>query len=166
MKNLKRALVYINPMFFYYSLIYVTSKVIQYIFNTESFWQLTWNRIIEIFGDDMETYSVWLLNTYTYILYWTFGITLLLMEYFNFPKGLKNYKIQQESIDFNNKGQLSRVRISAVFESRLTCLLSSLLSVIQRSYFQPTDRIFACILYSPSVQSFKANFFACSSKPP
>lgn len=108
--NLKSEwLAYVNPIFFYYSLIYAVSKCSQWVFNTESFLQLGWNRIVDVFGEDVGSYSVWILNSYSYLLYWGFGLMLLLMERFHKPTSLKDYKIQIDKSDVKNETKLSRV---------------------------------------------------------
>jgi hypothetical protein len=98
-------LVYINPIFFYYSFIFIVSKLYQWIFNTASIWQCMWNKVIDVLGDDREFYSVWIVNSYSYLLYWLFGSILLVIELTNKPKALNNFKIQQKT----ESGRLKKI---------------------------------------------------------
>lgn len=100
MNKWSELLAYINPLFFYYSLVYITSKCFQLMLSTQSIWCWIWNKIIYTFGDDPETFSVWVMIGYAYSLYWLLGIIFMLMEKTGRPEGLKGFKIQQ------NKGQL------------------------------------------------------------
>lgn len=89
-------IVYISPFFFYYSFAFVLGKTYEWIFNAESIWQSLWGKVIDVFGEEKGTYSVWVLNSYTYALYWTFGILLLILELSKTPKALEIFKIQKE----------------------------------------------------------------------
>ena len=94
MTSLGEALVYINPFFFYYSVAFVIGKFHQWLFNAESVWENLWNKIIDITGEDPEIFSVWVLNSYSYFVYWAFGCVLLVMELSKTPKVLETFKIQ------------------------------------------------------------------------
>lgn len=50
-----------------------------------------------------------MLNGYTNVLYWSFGLTLVLMEYLNKPKKFYKYKIQQEKSALNDSRKLKKV---------------------------------------------------------
>lgn len=102
-------LAYINPMFFFYATIYAVSRVYQAIINTESIWQLSWDKAIDIFGEDPRTYSIWVLNSFSYLVYWIFGLALIVMELIRMPKSLKDYKIQQESDELKKTEKLPNV---------------------------------------------------------
>lgn len=97
MAFLSEVLVYINPIFFYYSLAFGAGKLYQWTFTAENIWQCLWNKILDVFGDNKEIYSVWLINSYSYLLYWTFGVIILLAEVYKKPKTLMNFKIQQKT---------------------------------------------------------------------
>ena len=86
---------FLDPIFLYYAIAYVLSKVYQKIFNeSESVWQIIWNKFMDIFGDDEATYNIIILNAFVLCIYWGFGLTFMLMEKFHKPKILKNFKIQ------------------------------------------------------------------------
>lgn len=110
-KIFSETLVFINPMFFYYAIIYAISKVYQVIFNTESIWALIWNKVVDVFGEDPGTHSTWVLNTFAYSVYWIFGLSLILMEVIKKPEKLKDYKIQQDKDEPKNFEKLSKVKI-------------------------------------------------------
>lgn len=111
MNNWDKILAYINPMFFYYSIVYAVSKIYEVIFDTESVWQNIWNKILIILGDDVEFYSVWVLNSYSYLLYWLFGASLVLMETYKIPKKLNSYKIQEKKDQLKGGEKLYPVRL-------------------------------------------------------
>lgn len=92
-------LAYINPILFYYALIYGVSKCLEQLFSTGSVWQWMWNKIIDVFGDDAGIFSIWILNSYSYLLYWILGGVLFVMEKHKVPKNLAKYKIQDKDID-------------------------------------------------------------------
>lgn len=66
-------------------------------------------------GDDPQNYYVFLLNGYTNALYWSFGLTLIALEYFNKPKEFHKYKIQKDSSALNDMPKLRNVRESESF---------------------------------------------------
>ena len=96
MTSLGEALAYINPFFFYYSFAFAIGKIYQWLFNAESVWENFWNKIIDVTGEDREVFSVWILNSYSYFVYWSFGCVLLVMELSKKPKILETFKIQSE----------------------------------------------------------------------
>lgn len=102
---------HINPMFFYYSIIYAVSKFYEVIYDTESIWQRSWNYILTVLGDDDELYCVWIFNSYSYLLYWLFGAILLLMETYEIPAQLKAYKIQRTKDQLKGNEKLYPVRL-------------------------------------------------------
>lgn len=57
--------------------------------------QVYW-RWISCQGDDPRTFYVFLLNGWTNALYWSFGLSLIFMEYCNKPKEFFKYKIQPD----------------------------------------------------------------------
>lgn len=75
---------------------------------------MTWSYLLCREGDDPQTYYVFLLNGYTNALYWSFGLTLITLEYFNKPKEFHKYKIQQDSA-LNDMPKLRNVRESESF---------------------------------------------------
>ena len=111
MSSRKELLAYINPILFYYSLIYGVSKCIEFMFNTRSVWQMIWNKVMDVFGEDAGIYSIWIINSYSYLLYWTLGGLLFAMESFKVPKSLKNYKIQEKKIVEENQKTLYGVSV-------------------------------------------------------
>lgn len=113
MTSLSEVLVYINPIFFYYSGIFGIGKLYQWIFAAESIWQCLWDKVMDIFGENRETYSVWIINSYSYVLYWLFGSILLFIKVYNKPKTVEIFKIQQESglERFKNIQKVRNVRI-------------------------------------------------------
>lgn len=94
MDKCSEVLAFINPIFFYYSLVYVISKCFQLMLSSQSIWQRMWNKIVDEFGDDPETFTVWFMLGYAYSLYWILGIIFTLMEESGKPEGLKEFKIQ------------------------------------------------------------------------
>lgn len=98
MSALSEFLAYINPMLFYYSVMYGIGKFFEWCFSTESVWQWSWNKVTDVFGDDVGIYSIWILNSYAYLLYWVVGGFLFLMEKYCDPKTMKSYKIQENEI--------------------------------------------------------------------
>lgn len=92
---LHQILSYVNPIFFYYAVIYGSTKIFESMFGFEYFWQSVWHRIMDIFGDSEYFYIVWALNGYTFLLYWIFGGIFLLLETLICPKVLTDYKIQK-----------------------------------------------------------------------
>lgn len=114
MRSLKDFVVYVNPLFFYYTIIYTVSKFYQIIFKTESFWQWSWDKIVDVCGNDVRTYSVWVLNSYAYVLYWTLGLALVLMELKKIPKNLKDYKIQPDKEEIKDTQRLHKESIFAM----------------------------------------------------
>lgn len=112
MSVITRALAYINPLFIYYVFAYYSSKYIENFFQTQSFWQWSWNKFMDVFGESHETYLVWILNSYSYIIYWLFGSALMLMEHFQTPRSLKDFKIQKnEQNSTQNQTNLFKVRL-------------------------------------------------------
>lgn len=65
-------------------------------------------------GDDPLNYFVFLLNGYTNALYWSFGLTLIALEYFNKPKEFHKYKIQKDNSALNDMPKLRNVRESEI----------------------------------------------------
>lgn len=119
MTSVGEVLAYINPIFFYYCIVYGLSKIYQCIFSTSSVWENLWNKIIDTFGDDKETYSVWIINSYAYLLYWVFGTILFVIELYNKPDPLKNFKIQQNSGIKRLKNVQKVCWLGAVYKKRL-----------------------------------------------
>jgi hypothetical protein len=107
-----KALAYINPMFFYYATIYGASKILEWIFDSGSIWQFIWNKVMDAFGERSETYMIWIINSYSYILYWSFGATLMLMEYLRKPKSLQKFKIQKDKEELKDTVKLKKVNLS------------------------------------------------------
>lgn len=66
-------------------------------------------------GDDPQNYYVFLLNGYTNALYWSFGLTLIALEYFNKPKEFHKYKIQKDNSALNDMPKLRNVCASESF---------------------------------------------------
>lgn len=66
--------------------------------------------ICSLQGENPFNYYVLLLNVYTNTLYWLFGVSLILMEYFNQPKKFYKYKIQPENSALNDKRKLFKVK--------------------------------------------------------
>lgn len=114
MRSLRELFVYINPFFFHYTVIYVISKFYQIIFKTESFWQWSWNKIVDVFGEDVQTYSIWVLNSYMYSLYWILGLALVFMELRTIPKNLDDFKVQQGKDEIRDKQRFHKESIIAM----------------------------------------------------
>lgn len=128
MSRLKEALAYINPIFFYYTIIFAVAKVYQIFSNSESIWQWAWNKVFDAFGDDPATYSIWILNGYSYLVFWIFGLILYVMDAVKHPKNLKEYKIQQESSSGIEKpGQLLKLIKVVLFNQLLSFVISYVL---------------------------------------
>lgn len=94
MQNFKPYVAYINPLFYYYVIIYCASLFIAPILGVESVWQVCWNKFQNILGDDNENYIVWFLNIYSILLYWIFGLGIIAMEKLEIPKNFKSYQIR------------------------------------------------------------------------
>ncbi|CAG9801959.1 unnamed protein product [Chironomus riparius] len=146
MKQLERILSYINPFFFYYSVIYGISKVYETSFHTESVWQMCWDRTRETFGDDKRTYIIWGLNAYTTILYWTLGFIIIIMERMKRPKVLDNYKIQANTNETENNEKLIKV-VRVVFRNQGVALIISMVAY-------KLDNNFLGISISPELPTF------------
>lgn len=58
---------------------------------------------MDLFGDDVGVHTVFVVNTYAYVLYWVLGTTFMLMENYETPKSLKNFKIQKKKEDLSKK---------------------------------------------------------------
>jgi len=95
-KNLIKIFNFIDPLFLYIVAIYGLSRIYQYVFDVNSVWQTFWDKTLEALGDNPFTYYVLLLNIYSNVLYWGFGLTLIFLEYLNKPKQFFKYKIQQD----------------------------------------------------------------------
>lgn len=116
MQQLTRIFSYFNPIFLYYTGIYGLSKIIEFSLGTGSIWQLTWDKMRDIFGSDETVYSTWILNIYTTILYWAVGFALIAIEKYKGSKVLENYKIQTNKSEINQKDKLSEVsKIKLIF---------------------------------------------------
>jgi hypothetical protein len=94
MTSFNKVVVYVSPFFIYYSLAFAFGKCYEWIFDAESVWQSLWNKIIDVLGEDREAFSVWILNSYAYTLYWLFGSLILILELAKTPKGLNVFRIQ------------------------------------------------------------------------
>lgn len=108
--SITQILTFINPLVFYYALAFAIGKVIQIIVGGESIWQWSWNIVIDTLGDDQETYAVWVMNTWGFIVYWMFAAALMLMEA-KVPQTLEPYRIQPKSDKMETpKPRLRKVR--------------------------------------------------------
>lgn len=61
-------------------------------------------------GDNPFNYFVLLLNIYSNTLYWTFGLSLILMEHLNKPKRFYKYKIQPDKSALKDTRKLRQVK--------------------------------------------------------
>lgn len=109
MNLISEAVAYINPMLFYYVVAYIIGKLSEVLLKTENIWQIIWDKVMDTFGDSIETYSVWVLNSYAYAIYWTLGAALIAMEIYGKPKGLKKYKIQKDKDELKDGHKLNSV---------------------------------------------------------
>lgn len=93
-KRLNKFLVYINPIFFYYTFIYCVVKLHQVMTGSESIWQRLWNKYMDFFGDSEAVHIIFVLNLYTTILFWIICIVLQSMQRLKIPKSFENFKVQ------------------------------------------------------------------------
>lgn len=71
---------------------------------------------MDVFGEEAGTYSIWLLNIYSYTIYWVFGVALIFMQLYEKPKDFKKFKIQQNKNELKDIKKLYNV-ISALKDS-------------------------------------------------
>lgn len=109
MHKLDRLLSYINPLILYIPIVYGSFKYIQELFGIDSIFQIVWSYIREYFGTDPTFHIVWFGNTFTFIYYWTIGLTLFAMEKFRAPKSLENYKIQSRQSEVKQSENFFKV---------------------------------------------------------
>lgn len=98
-REFNKLLVYINPIFFYYTFIYCISKIYQYVTGNESIWQIIWNKYMDIFGDNEAFHILFILNLYTTIIFWVVCLILQGMQRLRIPKTFENYKIQDRECE-------------------------------------------------------------------
>lgn len=108
--KLNKILVYINPIFFYYTIIYCVSKVYQVTTGSESIWQRIWNKYMDIFGDNEAVHIILVLNIYTAVLFWIICFVLLTMQKLRIPKSFENFKIQAKDSEIEDKQFFYHVR--------------------------------------------------------
>jgi hypothetical protein len=127
-KKFSKVLNFIDPLLIYVVVVYGLTKVCENIFAVESVWQVLWDKLQIVLGklvgfplnqhydvcrffegDDPFMYCVVLLNCYTNALYWIFGLSLMLFEKIDRPKGLAKYKIQMEKSTINDGPKIMMV---------------------------------------------------------
>ena len=112
MQNLKPIIAYINPIYCYYIIIYYVSIFLAPILGVESIWQVCWDTIREILGEDIDTYTVWFMNIYTIAVYWIFGLAIIAMEKFEIPKNFEIYKIRTKPSEIEQGDNYFKVSAS------------------------------------------------------
>ncbi|CRK88576.1 CLUMA_CG002398, isoform A [Clunio marinus] len=105
-KKLLTCLNYFEPLFLYVALIYGIGRVYQFVFDANSVWQSSWDVLRGYLGNDPFNYFVLLLNIIPNIVYWSLGLTLIIMEYKNKPKKLFQYKMQQDKSTLSNQSKM------------------------------------------------------------
>jgi len=96
----------INPLFFLVIIVYILSRLIQWVFRAENFWSKCWNRVIDVIGDDhFNVYVVGTL-TFTFSVYWVFGGLYTLMDLTLSPRLLRKYKVQPHTNEPVDKAML------------------------------------------------------------
>lgn len=58
------------------------------------FWQARWDQFLDCFGDDESVLFIYGTTLLTMGLYWGVGSIYILMDYFNWPKWIRKYKVQ------------------------------------------------------------------------
>ncbi|CRL03989.1 CLUMA_CG017108, isoform A [Clunio marinus] len=136
-------------------------------FNTGSIWEWSWRQMIARFGENPSIYSTWILNIYAYIVYWIFGLTLLLMEKFHSPRGLENFKIQQHKEDILKNQQRFFKTIKVVISNQLLSIALSLFLTgvggnflqLQTSRNLPSFFIVIIIQFMTGTENFWSNLW-------
>lgn len=105
----KEAITYFNPLLFYYAAIYGASKVYESVFQTESIWETVWNKIIDTVGDNEAFHVIWILNGFSFLMYWTLGALFYTMQKLKVPKTLENFKIQSKESEIEKGERFSDV---------------------------------------------------------
>lgn len=103
MNSFARILSFINPFLFYYTALFIIGKVYEVTTGNESIWQPMWNKFMDLFGDNEVVHVVFVLNIYTFSIFWIFGLALMFMQKLKVPKSFEGFKIQ--AIDNDVKGE-------------------------------------------------------------
>lgn len=120
----------INPLYFLVVFIYIISRwewthwnawkasakillrfrLIQWIAGAENFWSRSWNRVIDITGEN--PFNVYVVGTtvFSFAVYWIFGGMFTLMDLTLTPRALRRYKVQPQT----NEPLDKRVLFSAI----------------------------------------------------
>ena len=70
------------------------SRILQWIFNTQSIWQLGWDKAIVIFGTNDFYFTVLGLTLCTMSIYWFFGIIFMITDVSLKPLFIRKFKVQ------------------------------------------------------------------------
>lgn len=107
---------FFNPIFLYYSLIYTGSIIYEVTFGVESVWKIIWDKYMNFVGDNEALHVIWILNFYSFFLYWILGAILILMQKFKIPKTLENFKIQAKESEIEKNENYLNVRTLQVMQ--------------------------------------------------
>lgn len=86
----------------------------QWITKTDSFWDKTWNKIIDAVGDNEHNFYVFVLPLLTYSCYWIIGGIFTFMDVTNKPQFLRKFKVQpktNEPVDRKKLVKVSKLKL-------------------------------------------------------
>jgi fatty acid hydroxylase domain-containing protein 2 len=101
-------------------------RIIQWLSGTENFWSNSWNRVIDLTGEDH--FNVYVVGTtvFSFAVYWIFGGLFLMMDMTLSPKALRKYKVQPKTNEPVNK--------TALIDAIKTILFNQLVIGIPAAY--------------------------------
>lgn len=92
------------------------------------FWQAQWDKILDVFGEDVFTYWVYGSTMLTFIVYWVFGGVYTILDVTNKPAALRRYKIQPGTNEPVDTKKLLKVIMWVVINQTLVSVPITLLS--------------------------------------
>jgi hypothetical protein len=101
---------FIDPALMYVSVIYGVTKVYEIVTGCGSVWQAFWDPLADFIVDENSVWFILVPHMLLYTVYWTFGLTLVALEYFNKPKSFHLYKNQPDKSGLDDKKKLFSVR--------------------------------------------------------
>ncbi|XP_014208861.1 fatty acid hydroxylase domain-containing protein 2 isoform X2 [Copidosoma floridanum] len=115
------------------------------------FWQAQWEKIVDRFGDDPETYWVNGSIAITFLAYWLFGGIYTFMDLTNRPKALRRYKTQPGTNEPVSTRELLRVIGQVLFNQLVVGL-----PLTHCAYWLMKWRGFPALHQLPTFHSFLA----------
>lgn len=85
------------------------SRIFQWIFNTQSIWQLGWDKVVLNFGTNHFNFIVLGLILWPMTVYWIFGIMFMICDVTLKPLFMRKFKVQEGTNEPVDKKQLSKV---------------------------------------------------------